>query len=248
MLETGSVATETVAISRPLKAPLPGYLAKPAGNEKAPGMLIIHEAGGLNDNIREIARRFAAAGYVALAVDLFADGNRVLCMLRVMGGALIRPLDNAGLRDLGVAIDWLRGRPEVDTPRAGVIGFCMGGGFALALACVNDHLKASAVFYGGNPRPLSAVADACPIVGSYPGRDPFTRGGAVKLERALTGYGVPHDIKIYPNAQHAFFNDRLPTYSAEAARDAWERTLAFFHTHLDELPNTQGEDMNRSQE
>ncbi len=169
-------------------------------------------------------------------------------MLRVMGGALIRPLDNAGLRDLGGQIDWLGSQPEVDTLRIGVIGFCMGGGFALALACVNDHLKASAVFYGGNPRPLSAVAKACPIVGSYPAKDPFTRGGASKLERALTQYGVPHDIKIYPNAQHSFFNDRLPTYNAEAARDAWQRTLAFFHTHLDVVTDTQGEDRGPSQE
>jgi carboxymethylenebutenolidase len=169
---------------------------------------------------------------VALAVDLFADGNRVLCMLRVMGEALLRPLKSSGLRTLRTAVHYLERQPEVDGARIGVIGFCMGGGFALALACVEDDLGASASFYGGIPRPLSAVARACPIVGSYPGDDPFTRGGAVKLDAALTRFGVPHDIKNYPGARHSFFNDRGRAYHTEAAEDAWERTLAFFREHL----------------
>jgi carboxymethylenebutenolidase len=233
MPDTMSISTGNVTIGRPSKAPLPGYLAKPDGAGPVPGVLVIHEAGGLNDNIRDITRRLAGAGYVALAVDLFAGGNRAICMVRIIGGALLRPLDNAGLRDLQVSIDWLQRQPDVDAARIGVIGFCLGGGFALALACVEDGLKSAAAFYGGNPRPLSAVAEACPIVGSYPANDPFTRGGAVKLEAALTRYGVPHDIKVYPGAQHSFFNDRLPTFNAEASRDAWERTLVFFRAHLD---------------
>jgi carboxymethylenebutenolidase len=80
------------------------------------------------------------------------------------------------------------------------------------------------------------VAEACPIVGSYPGKDPFTRGQAVKLEAALTRYGVPHDLKTYPGAQHSFFNDRGRAHHAEAARDSWERTLAFFGAHLGAAP------------
>jgi carboxymethylenebutenolidase len=233
MAEDLSIAIIEVEIVRPGAAPIPGCLAKPKGADRAPGVLVIHEAAGLNENIRGIAGRFARAGYVALAVDLFAGGNRALCMLRVMGEPFLRPLDNSGLRTLRSSIDWLQLRPEVDAARIGVIGFCMGGSYALMLACVEDDLKAASTFYGNNPRPLSAVAEACPIVGSYGSKDPFTRRAAVKLEAALTHYGVPHDIKIYPGAHHAFFNDRLPTYNAEAARDAWERTLAFFHDYLD---------------
>lgn len=238
MSDDRSITTETVEILRPHGAPLPGYLAKPDAVGRAPGVLVIHEAAGLNDNIRDIAGRFARAGYVALAVDLFADGNRVLCMLRVMGEALLRPLNNAGLRSLRDSVDWLQRRPEVDETRIGVIGFCMGGGFALALACVEGDIRAAASFYGSNPRPLSAVARACPIVGSYPGNDPFTRGGAVKLAGALARYGVAHDIKIYAGAQHSFFNDRWRTYHADAARDSWQRTLTFFHDHLDTAATT----------
>jgi carboxymethylenebutenolidase len=226
------ITREQVAVERPGKAPLPGYLARPEGVERAPGVLVIHEAFGLNENIRDIADRFARAGYVALAVALVADGNRAHFMLRVMGGIFLRPLHNSGLRTLRAAIDWLQRRPEVEAAHLGVIGFCMGGGYALALACVEDELKAAAPFYGRNPRPLSAVAEACPIVGSYPGKDPFTRGQAVKLEAALERYGIPHDLKTYPGAQHTFFNDRGRAYHAEAARDSWERTLAFFRKHL----------------
>jgi carboxymethylenebutenolidase len=195
-------------------------------------VLVIHEAGGLNDNIRDVANRFARAGYVALAVDLFADENRALCMLRVMGRALLRPLENVGLNTLRQAIGWHRRRPEIDPDGTGVIGFCMGGGFALALACVVNDVRAASIFYGRNPRPLTAVAEACPIVGSYPGDDHFTRGGAVKLEAAVSRYDVPHDIKIYPDAKHSFFSDRGRPYYAKAAQDSWERTLAFFREHL----------------
>ncbi len=232
MIEEIPITSGDVEVARRGRTPLPGYLARPQGSDRTPGVLVIHEAAGLNENIRDIAGRFARAGYVALAVDLFADGNRTLCMVRVMGEALLRPLHNGGLRALRDAIDWLCRRPEVDRARVGVIGFCMGGGFALALACVEDDLRAAASFYGSNPRPLSAIARACPIVGSYPGNDPFTRGGAVKLDAALTRYGIPHDIKIYPGARHSFFNDRGRAYHAAAAHDAWERTLAFFREHL----------------
>jgi carboxymethylenebutenolidase len=227
-----TITTEAIEVDRPNETPLPGYLAKPETARRSPGVLVIHEAAGLNNNIRDVTERFARAGYVTLAVDLFAGGNRALCMVRVMGEALIRPLKNAGLRSLRIAVDYLQSLPDVDEARVGVIGFCMGGGFALALACVEDDIRAAASFYGGNPRPLSAVAQACPIVGSYPAKDPFTRGGAVKLAAALRRYDVPHNIKIYAGAQHSFFNDRWRTYNARAAQDSWDRTLTFFQQHL----------------
>jgi carboxymethylenebutenolidase len=233
VVDAASLTAEDIRITRRRGAPIPGYLAKPAAAGRAPGVLVIHEAYGLNDNIRDITERFARAGYVALAVDLFADGNRTLCMVRVMGEALLRPLGNSGLRVLRTSVAWPRRHPDVDGARTAVIGFCMGGGFALALARVDDGLRAAASFYGGNPRPLSAVARACPITGSYPGNDPFTRGGTVKLDAALSRYGVPHDIEIHPGARHSFCNDRGRAYHPDAARDAWERTLGWFHEYLD---------------
>jgi carboxymethylenebutenolidase len=211
--------------------PLDAYRVAPDGAGPFPGVVIIHEIFGLNENIRDIARRFASEGYVALAVDLFSGGNRALCLLRIFQGMLVRPLHNGVVRQLQMALDAIQAYPMVDGSRIGAIGFCMGGGYALQLACVDGDLRAASVFYGMNPRPLSAVARACPIVGSYPEQD-FTAGSAKKLEAALTRLSVPHDIKIYPGAKHSFFNNEGRSYREEASRDAWARTLQFFEAYL----------------
>ena len=207
------------------------YLARPHGAGPFPAVVVIHEIFGLNDNIREVTRRFAEAGYLALAVDLFAGGNRAVCMIRVTSGLLRNALDNNGIRELKAALTYLGAQPETDEARLGAIGFCMGGGFALTWACTDDRLKAIAPYYGTNPRPLDAVAQACPVVGSYPAKD-FTAGAARTLDAALERYAVPHDIKIYPDAKHSFFNDQGRNYDAVAATDSWERVLAFFTEHI----------------
>jgi len=207
------------------------YLARPRGAGPFPAVVVIHEIFGLNDNIRDVARRFADAGYVALAVDLFAGRNRAACMVRVMSGLLLDALGNGSIRELKAALTYLAARPEADDARLGAIGFCMGGGFALAWACTDDRLKAIAPYYATNPRPLDAVARACPVVGSYPARD-YTAGAARKLDAALERYEVPRDIKIYPDAKHSFFNDQGKTYDAVAAEDSWGRVLTFFAEHI----------------
>lgn len=234
MTATVQTLTEDVLIPRAKRGaePIAAYLARPMGEEARPAVVIIHELFGLNDNIRDIARRFADEGYVALAVDLFSGGgNRKLCIVRVMSALALRPLKNKGLSDLRRSIDWLQQRPEVDANRVGAIGFCMGGGYALALACVESDLRASSAFYCTNPRPISALKRACPIVGSYPEDDWSARSGR-KLDDALDRYKVPHDVKIYPGVGHSFFNDTLDGHHPEAAADSWQRTLAFFGEHL----------------
>jgi carboxymethylenebutenolidase len=211
--------------------PLDAYRVVPDGTGPFPGVVIIHEIYGLNENIRDIARRFAAEGYVALAVDLFSGGNRALCLMRIFEGMLVRPLSNGVVRQLQAALDTIQAYPMVDGSRVGAIGFCMGGSYALQLACVDGDLRVASVFYGMNPRPLSAVARACPIAGSYPEQD-FTAGAAKKLDAELTRLSVPHDIKIYPRAKHSFFNSESRTYNQEASRDAWARTMEFFTAYL----------------
>lgn len=208
-----------------------GYIARPAGNGPFPGIVVIHEIHGLNENIKDIARRFAQEGYVALAVDLFGKGNRAVCMFRIMSQMLLKPLQNGGIRDLKAALNYIGTLPGVDTERFGAIGFCMGGTFAIAWACTDDRLKAIAPFYGMNPRPIEAVARCCPVVGSYPGKD-FTASHGQKLDQQLDQYEIQHDIKIYPNAQHAFFNDQGSRYDAAASQDAWNRILAFFKERI----------------
>ena len=210
---------------------LEGYLARPEGEGPFPGVVIIHEIFGLNDNMRDIARHFAREGYVALAVDLFAGRNRTVCMFRFMGQMLLKPLDNSSQRELQATLTYLEKQPGVDTNRLGAIGFCMGGGFAIAWACNDRRLKAIAPFYGSNPRPLSAVSRLCPVVGSYPDKD-FTTPQGQKLDLTLDEYQIPHDIKIYPNSQHSFFNDQGKHHNAEASQDAWQRVLAFFGKHI----------------
>lgn len=204
-----------------------GYLAEPEGAGPFPGVVVIHEIYGLNENIKAITGRFAKAGYAALAVDLFAARNRALCMARVMSAMLLTPLQNSSLGELKAALSYLSTLPSVDGDRVGAIGFCMGGGFAIAWACTDPRLKAIAPFYGSNPRPLEAVRRSCPVVGSYPERD-FSANQGRKLETALEQYQIPHDIKIYPGAQHSFFNDLGSHHDPAASADSWQRVLSFF--------------------
>ena len=211
-----------------------GYLATPGGRGPHPGVVVIHEAYGLNENIKDITRRFAEAGYVALAVDLFTDRNRAVCMARYMGAMLLGSVNRYGIDDLKAGLTYLAKDRTVDARRLGAIGFCMGGGFAIAWACTDSRLKAIAPFYAANPRPLDTVSRRlCPVVGSYPEKD-FTAGAGRALDKVLEQNHITHDIKVYPNAGHSFFNDRGRAYDKAAAEDSWTRVLKFFGDQLGE--------------
>jgi carboxymethylenebutenolidase len=229
MLPTQS---STVSVPRANgKGVMDSFFVKPDGPGPFPGLVVIHEAFGLNDNIRGIASRFAEQGYAALAVDLFSNRNRVLCMLQLMHGMMFRPLNNSAVADLKSTITFLQGRPGVDPQRIGAVGFCMGGGYALQLAVTEKGMKAASAFYGAVPRPLEAFAQSCPVIGSYPGKD-FTVKGARELDAVLEKNNVPHDIKFYENTQHSFFNRQRTPFEVEASKDAWQRMLSFFSEHL----------------
>ena len=208
-----------------------GYLALPDENRPHPGVVVIHEAYGLNENIKDITRRFADAGYAALAVDLFTGRIRAVCMARYMSGLLLGSVNRYGIDDLKSGLTFLAKLPQVDAQRMGAIGFCMGGGFAIAWACTDSRLKAIAPFYATNPRPLEVAKRLCPVVGSYPEND-FTAGAGRKLERELTENNIKHDIKVYPGTRHSFFNDTGRTYDADASADAWRRVVRFFRDQL----------------
>ena len=208
-----------------------GYLALPDGDGPHPGLVVIHEAFGLNEDIKSITGRLGEAGYAALAVDLFTGRNRAICMARYMAGMLSGSLNRYGIDDLKSALTYLAKLDEVDAQRMGAIGFCLGGTFAVAWACTDSRLKAIAPFYASNPRPIEAVRRLCPVVGSYPEED-FTARSGRTLDAALTRYDIPHDIKIYPNAHHAFFNQSGRAYDEAAAQDSWQRVLTFFADRL----------------
>src|SRR5512147_382449 len=209
------------------KGTMESFFVKPEGPGPFPGLVVIHEAFGLNDNIRGIASRFAEQGYASLAVDLFSHRNRVLCMLQAFHGMLIRPLHNPMLADLSSSIHFLQNQPGVDAERIGAVGFCMGGGYALQLAVTDKGMKAASVFYGAAPKPLEVFAQSCPIIGSYPEKD-FSAQTARELDAVLEKYDIPHDIKFYENTRHSFFNQQRTPFEVEASKDAWQRMLSFF--------------------
>jgi carboxymethylenebutenolidase len=208
-----------------------GYLALPDGDGPHPGVVVIHEAYGLDSHIVDVTHRFANAGYAALAVDLFTDRIRAVCMARYMAGFLTGSIHRYGIDDLKSGLTFLAKLPEVDAQRMGAIGFCMGGGFAIAWACTDSRLKAIAPFYATNPRPLTVAKRLCPVVGSYPQGD-FTERAGRALDRALASYDIAHDIKVYPDTGHSFFNDKRRNYNDQAADDAWRRVLEFFGEQL----------------
>jgi carboxymethylenebutenolidase len=231
-----------LAADRDGSQPLRGYLASPPGIGPWPAVVMIHEIFGLDEVMRGHADRLAGFGYLTLAVDLFSAGSTARCLVATMT-AMMRGRGRA-FADISTAHDYLAGSPDC-TGKIGVIGFCIGGGFALLTA--NNGFDAAAVNYGQLPRHLDeAVAGACPIVGNYGGRDPSLRGAARRLDAALDKAGVTHDVKEYPAASHAFLNDDetgprvLRPFlrvvgigpESESAKDAWDRIEQFFATHL----------------
>jgi carboxymethylenebutenolidase len=223
--------TETVSFSAGGRT-LAAYTARPDGAGPFAGVLVIHEAWGLNENIKDIARRFAAEGYAALAVDLFSGKNAAVCMFSLFWGMRTNALGHGGIRDLKAALDLLAQQRGVDPARLGAVGYCLGGGLAIGLACADQRLKAIAPYYGMNPNPMSALERSCPVVGSYPEKD-FTARAGRELAKTLEECHVVHDIKIYEGAKHSFFNDQNPaSYNADAALDSWERVKAFFKQYV----------------
>lgn len=221
---------------------LRGYLATPPGDGPWPGVVVVHEAFGLNDAVRRQADHLADAGYVALALDLFSDGGAARCLVSTFRSLMTGK--GKAIADIGAGRDVLSNRPDC-TGRVGIIGFCMGGGFALVMA--SRGFDAASANYGPLPPKLEQVlTGACPVVASYGGRDPLIPGAGRKLGRTLAKVGVQHDIKLYPGVGHSFLNDvpvgpgPLPAVMRvanvgprpEAAADAWQRIERFFAEHL----------------
>jgi carboxymethylenebutenolidase len=215
------------------------------GGGRSPGVLVLHESFGLNNDIRRIAWRFADAGYVAMAPDLYSGGPRIACLTRVLVDMARRSISRE-IAAVLAARETLAQRPEVDGERIAVAGFCQGGGFAL-IAGTKPGFRAAAVNYGEVPKDRERLAGVCPVVASYGSRDRiFGRGTAELLERHLESLGVPHEVRTYEGVGHSFFSQvdgwqawlaRVPTplavgYDDAAAEDGWRRMLAFFEEHV----------------
>jgi len=225
------------AETRELKA----YFAPPRGEGPFPGVVVVMDALGLSDDIKLAAERLAAAGYLAFAPDLYS-GRGLKCVMATLQAS--RSGAGEAYEDIEAARQWLAERADC-TGRVGIIGFCMGGGFAL-LSAPRYDFAASSVNYGEVPSDASErLAGACPIVASYGRRDRGLKGRAERLEAALSALGVAHDVKEYPDSGHSFMN-RINVgpalgpavkflgfnYEHEDAEDSWRRILDFFDAHI----------------
>jgi carboxymethylenebutenolidase len=209
------------------------YITLPGGEGPWPGVVVIQEWWGLNNHIKEVADRFAQAGFAAIAPDLYY-------------GEIATEPDEA--RKLRMALDWdkalaaiqqavnvLVDHDKVSPKKVGVTGFCMGGGLAWHAAAKLDHVAAAAPFYGGGPEMTDQEVAQIkgPVLAIFGELDQgvspeVANRRAAQMDKA----GVKHETIIYPNAQHAFFNDTRPVYNEDAAKDAWQRMVALFRETL----------------
>jgi len=221
---------------------MPAWLAVPSNSGPVPGVVVLHDIFGMTQDHRNQAKWLAEAGFESLAVDLYYQGGMLRCVRSVMREIMAG--SGPAFDDVEAARSWLLAQPH-SNGKAGVIGFCMGGRFALMLAS-GHGFSAASVNYGGKlPDDFEAfLATACPVIGSYGGKSKMEEGVAERLEQALQRALVPHDVKEYPDAGHAFMNNygwfflKLLRYTGmgyndPATMDARRRIAAFFHTHLD---------------
>ena len=211
---------------------------RPEGEGPVPGIVVLHEAFGLTDDIRRIVERFVSEGYATVAPNLYTPGLAPICIARTV---LDMARGGGGTVDrIGGVRQWLAARPEVDERRIGVIGFCMGGGFALAAAVRYDFQVAS-VNYGSVPGETARLEGVCPVVASYGEQDRRFLSHAGRLAASLEQLGVAHDVKVYPGVGHSFMNQGVPPwagrlmrlgYDEDAAEDSWRRMLVFFRERL----------------
>lgn len=244
------IVVERPHLDRPGGA-IDAYAAYPRDAAKTtPGVVVVPHIWGVDTSIRDVVRRFAKAGYVAIAPNIFArldfpngDGATNFTLFSPLAQKLV---DDQVDGDIAAGADWIRSHagvaPSVRPPKIGVNGFCMGGTIALRASVDSPQFDAAAVWYGKIRQATSILGRATeislaytdkvlmPVVGSFGGRDTsIPRDDVTALQARLK---VPNDLKIYDEAGHAFFDDQRQSYVASAADDGWSRTLAWFAKYL----------------
>ena len=244
-----AVKTEDIQIPTAKGAKMGAYLARPETPGRAPAVIVFMEIFGVNDHIRDVTRRVAAEGYVALAPDFFhrtAPGVQLGYDEQGMNtgiGNLMKLQADEMIADAKDAIAYLRSRPDVEGEKIGAMGFCIGGHMTYLVACETD-IVAAASYYGGGiaapqgpggaPSTLSRTPKIRGRIQCYfGGKDamiPLDQVAAVR--KALESAGVDHSVEVYPEADHGFNCDQRASYHAPSAKDAWSKTLALFEQKL----------------
>lgn len=231
------VASSMVSINA-ASGPMRSFLCRPQGNAKVPGVIVVMEAFGLNDHIKDVAKRIAAEGYAVLAPDVYyRQQDAVFGYDDLPGaiGAMTSLKDDDIIADIGAALSYLQGADFVRADRIGMTGFCMGGRITFLSACRLDGLDAAAPFYGGGIGGLLDLADGirAPMLLFFGDQDPFIPNEEVdRIRTRLKELGKNAEVKVYAGAPHGFFCNERDSYRAEAAQDAWHRLKDFFAKHL----------------
>ena len=222
---------------------MPAWLAVPSPTTPVPGVVVLHDILGMSRDLRNQADWLAEAGFLTLSPDLYYKGGRLVCIRQVIRDMIART--GTSFDDVESARGWLLAHPGCNG-RIGVVGFCMGGGFALLLAAGHGFSAASINYGGPLPKDVDSFLNtACPVVGSYGGLAEWEQGVADELAAALDRALVSHDVKEYPDAGHSFMNNhrgygflkvlrfKAIGYNEEATADTRRRIVAFFRLHLE---------------
>jgi len=251
--DPGGVSAEELTFAGAGGTAVNGYLARPAagaGERARPAMIVIHEAGGLGEHIKDVANRFANIGYLTLGVDLYTreGGPPPMDDVPALMARLFSMSDATALGDLEGAADFLRAQPQA-SGKVGCIGFCMGGRYTLLFACASDRLDAAVDCWGGfidaatpqeraneaRPTPPLELAErlTCPLLAAIGAEDqnPSVAIGEQLRERAARS-GREVKVDVYEGAGHAFFADYRPTYRPEPAAALWREIVPFLGRHL----------------
>lgn len=212
---------------------LVGYLARPSNEDVAPVILVCHENRGLTPHIQDVTRRFAKAGYVSLAVDLLSrlGGSAAVGESNVPGALGTIPPEQF-VEDFKSGWRYLQAQAYADAERVGMTGFCFGGGVTWQVAVHMPELLAAVPFYGPHPLPSDVPQISAAVLAIYGGRDSRINSGIPPIEEAMAANDKVYVKVIYPDADHAFHNDTGGRYDLAAARDAWEKMLAWFGQYV----------------
>ena len=210
-----------------------GYLARPSQASRSPVILVCHENRGLTPHIQDVTRRFAKAGYVGLAMDLLSrNGGSAAVGESNVPAVLGNIQPEQFVEDFKSGWHYLQGQSFADADRVGMNGFCFGGGVTWQMAVHMPELLAAVPYYGPHPLPSDVPNIKAAVLAIYGGLDNRINAGIPAIEEAMAANHKIYEKVIYPNANHAFNNDTGSRYDPEAAKDAWQRTLAWFEQYV----------------